>query len=343
MTYRSLPKFNQLCVLALLVGAAWCAMERLGRAVGTGHMPLTPAELAHRVKMQQVSLKFEPGVLEVSGVKIEIKSGGDYNLAVFSGQDKAGKPWICWAWVGALEGALYTADLNNDGSRDMIFVSSTAGNGWAPSSQILTLVFEPSGRPLVTTFDGYFAYDASGVKDMVDFAGDGRTALVRQSFDDGYWVTSLYTLENRRWKRAHGRVGGRTFPLYTRFTTADNHTTTIPTRGRHPREDDMSTASADWGAVRIEDIKWSEREQSLTVVLSGGRRCDATNGLVIIDTTDGRQAATGVAQVERRKLFERAKADSLLVTPFGAIASRNHDAAQPACAPDSIWAQEAPN
>jgi hypothetical protein len=67
----------------------------------------------------------------------------------------------------------------------LIFVAATGGNGWAPSSERLTLVFEPSGRPLVTRFDGYFTYDAAGVKDMADFAGDGHATLVRQSFDDG--------------------------------------------------------------------------------------------------------------------------------------------------------------
>jgi len=343
MTSRSFPKLGLNRVSTFLLGAAWLASVQLGYAVETGHMPRTAAELARRVKMQQIPMKFEPGVFETNGVKIQISSGGDYNLAVFSGKDKAGAPWICWAWLGALEGALYAVALNGDGSKDLIFIAATGGNGWVPSSEILTLVFEPSGRPLLTRFDGYFTYDGAGVQDMVDFVGDGHAALARQSFDDGYWVTSLYTLVNRRWTLAQGHVGDRRFPLYTRFTKADSRTVTTPTRGRHPREDDLSTASAGAGALRIKDTKWSENEQSLTVALSDGRQCVATQGTVVIDAKDGRQIATGGAKLEARRLLEQAQRDSLAATPFGRIASRDHEAPQPASAPNTIWAQAPPN
>jgi hypothetical protein len=343
MINRSPPKLEFGHVATLLLGAAWLTSVQLGYAAETGHMPLTAAELARRVKMQPLPMKFEPGVFETNGVKIQINSGGDYNLAVFSGRDEAGRSWICWAWLGALEGALYEADLGGEGSKELIFVAATGGNGWAPSSQILTLVLEPSGRPLVTRFDGYFTYDGAGVQDMIDFAGDGHAALARQSFDDGFWVTSLYTWEDRRWKLAKGRIGDRSFPLHTRFTKADNHTATTPIRGRHPREDDLSTASAGAGAPRIKDIEWSENEQSLTVALSDGRRCVATDSTVVVDTKGGRQIATGGAKLETRKLLEQARRDLLAVTPFGLIASRDHEAPPPACAPNTIWAQEPPN
>jgi len=71
--------------------------------------------------------------------------------------------------------------------------------------------------------------------------------------------------------------------------------------------------------------------------------CVATDSVVVVDTKDGRQIATGGAKAEAHKLLERAKRDKLSATPFGTIASRDHDAPQPACAPNTIWAQEPSN
>ena len=156
-------------------------------------------------------------------------------------------------------------------------------------------------------------------------------------------MTSLNRLENKRWTLARGRVGARSFPLYTRFTKGDNHMATTPARGRHPREDDLSTASAGAGTLQIKDVKWSEDEQRLAVALPDGRLCVATDSMVVVDTKDGRQIATGGAKAEARRLLEQAKRDQLPATPFGVIASRNHDAPLPACVPNTIWAQEPSN
>jgi hypothetical protein len=76
------------------------------------------------------------------------------------------------------------------------------------------------------------------------------------------------------------------------------------------------------------------------VALSDGRLCVATDSTVVIDAKEGRQIATGGARLEARALLELAQRDSISVTPLGLIASRDHEAPQPACAPITIWAQE---
>jgi hypothetical protein len=78
----------------------------------------------------------------------------------------------------------------------------------------------------------------------------------------------------------------------------------------------------------------------LAVALPDGRLCVATDSMVVVDAKDGRQSATAA---EARRLLEQAKRDQLPATPFGVIASRNHDAPQPAFVPNTIWAQEPSN
>ena len=67
--------------------------------------------------------------------------------------------------------------------------------------------------------DGYFETDARGLKDLLDLDGNGQAELLRQSFDDGYWITSLYEARDARWQIIRGRHASREYPLYTRFRT----------------------------------------------------------------------------------------------------------------------------
>src|SRR5262249_47135706 len=118
---------------------------------------------------------------------------------------------------------------------------------------------DTSGRPVPFEIDGYFGYDATGVEDLVDLNNDGRTELVRQSFDDGYWVTSLYAAKGARWVRVQGRYGDCSYPLYTRFTNRPNRESTVPSRGRHPREDDFSNNSiAPNRNLKLVEVNWAD-------------------------------------------------------------------------------------
>jgi hypothetical protein len=96
------------------------------------------------------------------------------------------------------------------------------------------------GRPVPSEMDGYFEIDASGFKDLIDLGGDGRAELVRQSYDDGYWITSLYEARDAHWHLIAGEHASRSFPIYTRFTNRANRVPTTPGPGRHPTEDDLS-------------------------------------------------------------------------------------------------------
>lgn len=307
-------------------------------AVETGHMPLTTKEMSRRVPLQRVELAPAPTKTSAGGAAIEIRSGDAYDLAVITGADKAGKPWTVWAAIGGGDRTLYQADLGRERTPALILASETRGNGWAPSTDILSVTFESSGRPLATTFDGYASFDAAGVDQLVDFAGDGGPALVRQSYDDGYWVTSAYALQDGRWRLVHGRYGGRAFPLYTRFTKADNAKATTPARGRRPREDDFSTGGAGPGETTIKSVAWNNDEQELRLALANNRSCIVSFSNVVVDDAAGRRIAAGGAQAEARKLLEEARDKAMRVTLTGAIVSRGLGAGD-ACRPNAIWAR----
>jgi hypothetical protein len=333
-TRRFAPPITAMFALAYLLAALLAAPA--ARAFDTGYMPLTAAELSRRIELKQIPLAGVPGVTKDGDVTIETGLGDDHNVIIFSGRDKAGKPWTAWSNLGPTDSrALYSIDVARDGAHGLIFIDGSGANGWGPSTNILMLTFDSAGRPMPTSFAGYDAFDATSIDHLIDFVGDGRPAFVLQSFDDGYWVTSLYVLDKGRWSLAHGRYGGRSFPLYTRFTNRPNTKPTTPSRGRHPREGDYSTGDFGPAGLRIADLHWSDEDGAMSLGLSDGRKCSA--GFVIVDTDEGRQIALGVS-AEVRRLLAEAKTKSMDVTTVGKTVWP--DVPQPACAPDSIWARQ---
>jgi len=265
----------------------------------------------------------------------------------FSGKDLSGKPWAvsAGAWGG---GALYSADLDHNGIPDIIYASYTGGNGLAPPMHILTLLFDTGGRPIPSEIDGYFEIDARGLKDLVDLDGDGRAELIRQSWDDGYWITSLYEAKDAHWGLIRGAHGHRQFPLYTRFTYRANHLATTPASGRHPLEDDLSDAfDSNTPLLKIQNLKWADVQRSgmPTFRLSDGRECgesgwDST-AMVVLDTRDRRIAATLGAPEDAHQILQGIVQRGLPVQVMG---WRRNRAAKPGmargCFPEMIWARE---
>ena len=176
---------------------------------------------------------------------------------------------------------------------------------------VLTLMFEANGRPSLSEMDGYFETDARGLKDLLDLDGNGQAELLRQSFDDGYWITSLYEARDARWQIIRGRHASREYPLYTRFTNRVNRVPTTPLPGRHPIEDDLSSGvDPNAPAMTLERVEWADVQQSGDPMLrlSNGRECEMagwySSAAVIIDAPGGRSTATLGAPAEARKLLE---------------------------------------
>jgi hypothetical protein len=206
------------------------------------------------------------------------------------------------------EGALYSADLDQNGMIDFIYPSYTGGNGLAPSMHVLILFLDTSGRPVPMEIDGYFEIDVYGMKDLVDLNGDNRAELIRQSFDDGYWITSLYEARDSHLHLIKGQHAGRQYPLYTRFTSRSNRVATVPLPGRHPIEDDLSNYfDANTPVLRVRDLQWADAQLSgrPKILLSDGRIFEEdgwySTAIVVLDRPEARLAATLGAPAEARQ------------------------------------------
>ena len=164
----------------------------------------------------------------------------------------------------------------------------------------------------------YFEIDKKGVKDLLDLDGDGRAELIRQAYDDGYWITSLYEAREGRWLLVKGTHGQRSFPLYTRFTNRPNQVPTLPTRGRNPIEDDLSNDSPLFSS-KLRAVNWAKVAQSENpeLTLSDETICRPVAWLatmtVILDTKSGRETATLSAPEETRRLLETIRDRNLSV------------------------------
>ena len=332
-------------VLILAIAFAFTSLNAF--AYMKGYLPLNETELGMRFPQRVLRSNFVQEMSARVGTTT-VRFLEPANEIQFAGKDLAGKPWKVTA-DAMRGGALYSADLDHNGIVDLIYAAYTGGNGLDPPMHVLTLLFDSSGRPVPSEMDGYFEIDSHGVKDLVDLDGDGRAELVRQSFDDGYWITSLYEARDAHWTLIHGRHAARDYPMYTRFTNRSNRVPTNPGPGRHPIEDDLSNAVQPGGAeVRIEHLKWANVQQSENPVLqlSDGRRCEEiawySSALVIVDSSTGRSAATLGAPEEARQLLENIVRRHLPVRISGN--RRNRDSTgkneQARCSPEMVWAND---
>lgn len=249
---RLFPAILMIGICLPLSGLAWQSQN---------YLPLSRAELGKPFALKHVADTAQARTLKtiaagVGGITVsrpeedgdagkpeggEEISGPVFSGPVFSGKDRQGKPWT--AQLGeklGLGGNLFTADLDKNGIEDLLLVFPTGGNGLAPSSHILMLMFDAAGRPVPFEVEGYYDADATEIAELVDLNRDGRAELVFMNFADGYWITNIYTVSEARWQRVTGKFQRRSYPLYTRFTNRPNRLPATPARGRKPFAPDLS-------------------------------------------------------------------------------------------------------
>lgn len=311
------------------------------------YLPLTPAELSRRFPQRRIVFPIESGAHARIGTStVQFQDDGKL---VISGKDDDAREWSVGAEWNTLGCEFFTADLDHNGKEDLIVAIPTGGNGSAPSIHLLILLFDVRGRPIPSEFDGYFDYDAQGVKDLLDLNQDGRAELVRQSFNDGYWITSLYEVRSAHWFPVQGKYGSRTYPLYTRFTTRPNRIATVPARNRNPQDADLSnSAILAQVPVHIMKLQWAnvEESQDPTVVLSDGRVCRPvawySTLAVIIDQETGRESAILSDAQDSKRLLEVIAREKLPVRISGHRPPRNEAEKVDDCVPELIWAGTPP-
>ena len=131
----------------------------------------------------------------------------ELNLIV-SGKDKKGRPWTVYIAPPQMiaGGEAAAADLNSDGTDELIFDMGLGRNGWcAGGSEMTVLSFDSEGRPVPWFVIGYSEPDL----DFGDWNKNGRNELVQfdcdfdSSQDVPKWfsVASVYELNNAFWLR----------------------------------------------------------------------------------------------------------------------------------------------
>ena len=293
------------------------------------YMPLSSAELAKRFHVAAPPAHIQHLTsVTVNGARIEARDNGDL---VIQGVDRQRKPWsFTGEWnVHGLD--CFSADVDANGIPDLFCLQPTGGNGSAPTRIFIALLMDAAGRPVPAAFDGYFDSDAKGILDLLDLDGDGRAELVRQTFDDGYWITSLYQAENGRWRLVQGQHGARHYPLFTRYTHGPNRLAVVPPSSRHPREDDLSNILPSATALIERVALPSLRVGSVDCNLNG-----SLGGMIVIDSpAAGRRISTvGDPSDTARALLEEIRRAKHPVQIAGV--RRRHKAT--GCAPETIWA-----
>ncbi len=264
-------KFKHLAASAFLLLAAVTASSVAAQAENQAYLPLAKAEPGQPFPLKHIAsisigTEFErTAEAGAKTAKVKLSEEGDLLL---TGQDRAGKDWSVMLTSLCAGGAeAYMADLDRNGLRDLVLLVPTCGNGFAPSSHIVTVTFESNNRPLRFEVEGYFDSDRKSIFDVCDINGDKRAELLYMNFDDGYWIMNLYTVSEARWRRVKGQFGGRSYPLYTRFTNRSNRRATKPLPGRHPFAPDLSH-DAPHLRGQLRSYRWTNVSQSEDVELN---------------------------------------------------------------------------
>jgi hypothetical protein len=325
-------------ILALLLPGICAAYMRR-------YLPLKDSDISHRFPQRVLRAKFVQGMRAVQVGSTTVRFLDETSEIQFSGMDATGKPWTVTA-AGMLGGGLYSADLDHNGTVDLIYAAYTGGNGLAPPMHVLTLLFEKNGRPVPSEMDGYFEIDQHGLLDLIDLDADGRAELIRQAYDEGYWITSDYEARDAHWHRIRGEHGSQTFPIYTRFTNRANHVPTTPAPGRHPVEDDLSNDSTAHSGM-LAAVHWANVSQSENpeLDLSDGTVCTPvawySSMIVVSDTADGRKAATLGAPEDAHGLLNEIVRVNRGVKLMGhrRYAVTGDQRSRPTeCVPETVWA-----
>ncbi|QUJ06216.1 hypothetical protein KCP69_08665 [Salmonella enterica subsp. enterica] len=86
---------------------------------------------------------------------------------------------------------------------------------------------------------GVYTATDTGVDDLLDLQGNGRTQLVDMQFDLRLLITNLYQVKGRPLAARTRLVYRLSYPALTRFNHHPRRTTIKPIAGRNPQTDDL--------------------------------------------------------------------------------------------------------
>jgi len=338
----------------LIVGFLLASLGLTAQQVNSEYLPLSSNEVGQPFTLKALGLiKADSSPLTSragpTGSTFRIQRTADFAALTLEGKDKGGKPWTIdtlelWGCEGGTR--VYEADLDADTVQDAVLLTPTCGNGLAPRTHMIAITFDASGRPVPFEAEGYFEDTRPGIDSLVDMNHDGKADLIFMNFNDGYWITNVYSVKNGRWARMQGNLHGRAFPLYTRFTNQPNHRAVIPPSSRHPWASDLSNATPVLAGVIIER-KWpdenlpsdpSDRSLQLTI-LSGAQKVICTPDYWF-DTAKLVQDQAERRTIQRLSIDERSTADAMLQeliarkVPVRLYGRRMSDR----CSPELVWA-----
>ncbi len=296
------------------------------------YLPLNAQSLSHRIHQTLVAESLQTGEsIDFGRSKISIS---DKNMLEIRGSDCSSKPWYFVSHSDNGCASIWSSDLDKNGCNDLIIMMYNAGAAGNANCQLVILMFEKNGRPFPWAVDGFFEIDQRGIKDFIDMNHDGHAELVRQSKDDGYWITSIYQAGNARWHKVNS-IDGVSFPLFTRFTTEPNHEAITPPAYRHPFESDLSNDCSNPLSSNkyryIDEIVWQKPNtaQPPCLVLSDGQRNRPATWYgslaVIIDEPSSRRIALYSANSASRKMLDEISCRRLPVAFSGKRQKGQHN------------------
>jgi hypothetical protein len=320
------------------------------------YLPLTSNELGPPFPLKKLARlqSSSPDLMTGAGPlgsTYRVRAGKYTGLLTLQGQDKLHKPWLVelvqlWGCTGGAEA--YETDLDKDGIVDAVLLMPTCGNGLAPRVHMIAVTFDSQGRPIPFESEGYFEQKPGGIDSLVDLNHDGKADLIFMNFNDGYWITNVYTVNDGRWNRIQGRFATRSFPLYTRFTSQPNNKAVTPAAGRKPLAPDLSTLNpvvigklVEWEWTPAAGALGSKYlDLQLTVSDNVGKRTVCTTkywydtARLVFDNSEGRQVIH-IAHDEPNRvdaLLAEGVSKKLKMRLYG---SRDWDR----CSPEFIWEQ----
>jgi hypothetical protein len=335
-----MPRFTSLVLLSrFLLVSGWTQSQH--------YLPLTENELGSPLRLKRIAqlVHSEPTqITTVAGV-----SGAMYRIAptdfvlTLSGNDKEGKPWsVDLFQVGCGAPRLYESDLDKDGTVDAVIVNNTCGNGLAPSSHVVAVTFDETGRPIPFEAEGYFLEANDGIDALVDLDRNGLADLVFMNFSDGYWITNIYSISKGRWNRITGEFAHRRFPVFTRFTHRPNKMPVKPPANRFPYAPNLSNMSPVHEG-RLVAWSWPDQKREynlkLTVAKADGSTITCTpnywydSARLLLDLPSGRK-------IGHLSDPERARVEPLLAEAVkGQFQVKLYGERYPdRCSPELVWA-----
>lgn len=298
------------------------------------YLPMPKQVLQPNVALQ--TLKLDENTKQLTPT-IKITYPNEQEM-VLSGVDKGGKPWSFTAKQSSMYEA-FQADLDKNGSQDLVLMYPTMGTGSAPSAMLMILTFDETGRPIASEFEGYFEVKQTGLVDLVDTNKNGKAELIYMHNDEDYWMTSLYELTNARWQKLEKSAGFQ-YPLYTRYTREPNHKAVQPDAKHHPYPADLTNQTAGITGT-LKDVTWADMKYDESNALSvetaqGIKQCviNAPFGsfTLLLDTPEERKIVSFSAEdASLQMLLMDMKKQAYPVQLYGQRSAKQ-------CSPTLLWA-----